>query len=478
MTKYSDSSQELSGLQKFMPLVGLGFWQAWWMCSSTTAVVNGPFYYGIGAVDWILYATLIGYAIIALLAHKFAPYSSRPHMFTFVGVGGFAGTLLISIATHTNLTLAVGMVLEASGAVILAFTNALLLLMWAERWVTLSEGSVGRHLVVSFAFAFVLYFLVSALPLIAGIILNAAFAAISAWALAISQSHPTRSDPVAPVELRPAPIAGVLVSIAVFSFAFGCIQRLVIPFTIHMQIQFYTMLIAFGCLVIMATIMLVKRSVSDPFTFAYPIVPALVCGMLICVMVSPENVFWGNGLVVFATYCLDMFMMFTAADLSYRSRKPVAILLGVAIIVARITSTFGMQLSFRWVLSPDIDIATIHIIVLVLACIVVLVGTALFTQPQLRAIFSPSSKPHVPDLDERCDMIGASAGLSARELEIMHYLARGTSFAKISEALGIAQGTVKHHASNTYRKLGVYDRQGLIELTMAEAETKKPPAAA
>ena len=46
----------------------------------------------------------------------------------------------------------------------------------------------------------------------------------------------------------------------------------------------------------------------------------------------------------------------------------------------------------------------------------------------------------------------------------MRLLAQGRSIAVIGEQLGIAPGTVKHHASNTYRKLGIYDRQELIDL--------------
>ena len=79
--------------------------------------------------------------------------------------------------------------------------------------------------------------------------------------------------------------------------------------------------------------------------------------------------------------------------------------------------------------------------------------------------------PDAPDLDERCEQLARSAGLSGRELDVMRLLARGRSVAVISETLGIAQGTVKHHASNTYRKLGVYDRQGLIDVVAGEMDT-------
>jgi DNA-binding NarL/FixJ family response regulator len=43
-------------------------------------------------------------------------------------------------------------------------------------------------------------------------------------------------------------------------------------------------------------------------------------------------------------------------------------------------------------------------------------------------------------------------------------LATGRSIPFISKELTIANGTAKHHVSNIYRKLGVYDRQGLHDV--------------
>ena len=46
----------------------------------------------------------------------------------------------------------------------LSLGNALLLIMWGELWSALATGRVGRHLYVSYTFAFVLFFVAYALP--------------------------------------------------------------------------------------------------------------------------------------------------------------------------------------------------------------------------------------------------------------------------------------------------------------------------
>ena len=468
-----DTERERRSPLDFLPLIGLGFWQAWWMCSSTTYVVNGTYQRGVGTVSLILIVTLLGYAAVSLLAPRFAPYSSK-RAFVLTGVGGFLGTVLISISTHIDMPFALGVALELTGVVVLALANALLLLMWGERWSTLAAGDVGRQLSVSFAFAFALYFLVSSVPLVVGIALNALFPAVSALSLAVSQRQPCRTETVSPVELRAGPIAIALVSIFVFSLVFGCAQRVFIPRSMMTSLQMLTMTVAGAAVTLMAIWMVTSRGARDPFSFSRPVVAAETCGILLCALLPQDMVYVGNGLVVFGIYCLDMFMMFSASDLAYRSRKPVALVFGVVIVVARTGTLLGTEVGNYLIGQQWFGANETLNTALVLGCALVVVGTLLFTEPHLRALYQNTVKRHAPDLDERCDAIGAAAKLSARELEVMHHLARGRSVAAISESLGIAQGTVKHHASNTYRKLGVYDRQGLIDIVMHDDGESSP----
>ncbi|MDR3542678.1 MAG: response regulator transcription factor [Desulfosporosinus sp.] len=51
-----------------------------------------------------------------------------------------------------------------------------------------------------------------------------------------------------------------------------------------------------------------------------------------------------------------------------------------------------------------------------------------------------------------------TCGLSEREMEILHYVVRGSSNREIGTALFISEKTVKNHLSSIYRKLGVEDR--------------------
>jgi len=73
-------------------------------------------------------------------------------------------------------------------------------------------------------------------------------------------------------------------------------------------------------------------------------------------------------------------------------------------------------------------------------------------------------------------------GLTARELEILHLVARGHTNAQIAQRLWVTKWTVKFHLANAYRKLGVSNRtqaaryifdRGISALPLAEP----PPGA-
>lgn len=456
------------GAAGLLPLVGLGFWQAWWMVVTSTAVVMGPIQPTPGSMMLCLLVTLLGYVAATLAAPRLAPYGSRTSLLWACAVSGFAGTVMLALCTHLDLPAALGVALEWAGCALTAVYSALALLMWGERWSTLASGNVGRHLVCSFLLAFILYFAACALPTGPGCAFAALLAPLSAASLYLSRKEPARGDvPVARLTLEAHKLVGPLLSLVAISVVFGAMQRISSLDGGSRGLQMLGMAAAGLLMALFALSMLLRDAVADPFSFYRPIIPAVLCGAALCLALPDAWSFLGNGTLIFGIYCLDMFIMFAASDLAYRARKQVALVFGCAVVATRLGTLLGSWLGYSLLRSALWDSSARISAIAFFIVAVALIAGFVFTENDLRDLYRPGDaqeQTRVPDFDERCTLLAQEAGLTARELDVARLLARGNTIAHISEVLGIAPGTVKHHASNTYRKLGVYDRQGLIDL--------------
>ena len=63
------------------------------------------------------------------------------------------------------------------------------------------------------------------------------------------------------------------------------------------------------------------------------------------------------------------------------------------------------------------------------------------------------------------DLLGR---LTERELEVLRALSTGANTAEIAHDLGITMKTLRNHISNTYHKLGIYDRAQAVILAVRE----------
>lgn len=71
-------------------------------------------------------------------------------------------------------------------------------------------------------------------------------------------------------------------------------------------------------------------------------------------------------------------------------------------------------------------------------------------------------------IEDACRSMAERFGLSARETEVMVYLANGRTVPYIQDKLTISQNTVKTHVRNIYRKMGVKGKQELLDVIEKE----------
>lgn len=246
---------------------------------------------------------------------------------------------------------------------------------------------------------------------------------------------------------------------------------------------------------------------SESIALYEPIAPAMALG-IVALAILPEQ--WapiGNGLLTMGVYCLDMFLMLTATDLTFRTGISAALIFGGTVVASRIGTTVGTFLA-SFVLGNELDdIAKLTLAVISLG-VIVAASTLLFSKADLMKIYeardarSASSAGENPTstvskagktpatasiyqnesasgaavlampltIEAQCTIVVDRAGLTAREAEVLELLVRGRTVQDICDELTIAKGTAKHHVSNIYRKLGVGDRRSLYDVVESARE--------
>ncbi|MDO4443110.1 MAG: helix-turn-helix transcriptional regulator [Slackia sp.] len=75
-------------------------------------------------------------------------------------------------------------------------------------------------------------------------------------------------------------------------------------------------------------------------------------------------------------------------------------------------------------------------------------------------------------LEKRCAEVAEAYKLSPRESEVLVLLAQGRTRTYIQEELVLAENTVKSHVAHIYTKLGVRDRQDMIDIVLGLVDPK------
>ena len=451
-------------------LIGFGFWQAWWMlamCSHRVLPTREILAHSFNPVSLITLITTLGYLAIVLLSRNRSAFST--HAWAYYASGGCTAFGSIGMGLFALIpALSEQVVLYVVFASVFSFGNALLLIMWGELWSTLSTNRVGRYLCASYAFAFVLYFLILLLP---GFALNVAASLlpmVSAFILRISQNEPKRLPSQIDFDIgKLAPIK-VGVTVIAFGFIHGFMQGLLINLPDSSNSLMDDTLKATGLilLALVLYIVIVKPTI-EPLVLYQPIFPAFVCGLILIVALPVYLGFLGNSLLLFSVYCFDMVVMLVSTDISFRTRKPVALIFGLVIFGERLGTTLS-QPALNTSLSQGLLTSdTAATFILVFAVAMTLLGYFAFTQVDLLKLYipRPARLPRKSIVDD-CRHLAKVCGLTPRETEVLELLGEGRSAPYISKKLVIAQSTAKNHISSIYRKIGVYDRQSLVDVIL------------
>ena len=120
--------------------------------------------------------------------------------------------------------------------------------------------------------------------------------------------------------------------------------------------------------------------------------------------------------------------------------------------------------SIAWVvLLSNAAIVDTLLVMLATYAFVAIALCAVWFMPQRKAE-PDEAAPLAQTVSDTCLELAARYALSPRETEVFVLLAQGRTRAFIQDELVLSGSTVKTHVSHIYAKMGVHDRQGMMDL--------------
>lgn len=141
-----------------------------------------------------------------------------------------------------------------------------------------------------------------------------------------------------------------------------------------------------------------------------------------------------------------------------RSPRWAFVAFGISTAAINVVRLGGQALGFSLAHLGDVEV------VLLFAILVTWVIMGLFcAMVMVQRKTKPTEVVAAPnEFEKRCADFARDHGLSPRETEILQRYAVGWSAARIAEAEGISEGTVKTHLKHIRKKTGVHGRRDLI----------------
>lgn len=194
------------------------------------------------------------------------------------------------------------------------------------------------------------------------------------------------------------------------------------------------------------------------------LLPLMVAGFLSFLVFDREDAFIMFILLGAGYWCLQMLICIALCDavdgLGLPAARSFALLYGLMQIAILAAKPLGHQLSelLRAASSGLALIVSTAVLIVVVLAMYLLRDGAL----AVRATHSNGARDQLGSA--QLDEMAREFGLSPRETEVFHLLARGRSLPVIMKELTIAKGTAQTHVRHVYEKTHVHTKQELIDL--------------
>jgi DNA-binding CsgD family transcriptional regulator len=320
-----------------------------------------------------------------------------------------------------------------------------------------------------------LYFVVVGIPVpVLGVAVAALLPLASLWVFLAAEPDALLAEhPVTTVVTPHVFRWKFAVAITFYGVLFG-VMGYVLPFKSVVGYAFTnTLSVLLGtvavALVTVWVMLLLKR--TDPSAAYWPVIPLIAVGFVLLPFLGLEHAGVATAVAYAGFACFTVFLWVAMCDMARTTGHSVVTVFSGGILFSKLGVFVGTIVMYTAARTMQLEFAQLTAISF--ACVSGLGSVAAlvmdggqFAYGRAETAADGVSAPHVAtdQVCERCAEIAKEHGLSAREAEVFELLAKGRNSPFIQHELYIAKSTVETHIKHIYRKVGVNDRQELLDL--------------
>jgi DNA-binding NarL/FixJ family response regulator len=363
----------------------------------------------------------------------------------------------------------------AFGGVLIGFSGAAAILLWARFSATLPLRLLYFYIVLCHAASLVIYFVITFLPQITGLPIAAAMFIASIVLVKKSlDSRPEQqweySRPMFKKTLRKVshPIFGT----AILYFMSGLMLQISgqheIPLTTFQNTSLYSSAVVVILLLIPALVIKRPPKMGQVYSITLPVAAA---GFLLLPLIWNAAGGIVNAFVQLGAMVAGIILWCLLANISRETRLSPFLLFPIALSITDAADLIGEvigMLHVDTIAQSDIALTTVALVAvyLLLMAALFIFKDKSFTKLEAESHEKALAIAVQPEtvVAARCDEIADLHRLTSREGDVFILLAQGFTVPVISEKLYVSENTVKSHVKNIYQKLGISARSDLIEL--------------
>lgn len=465
--------------------LGLGFLWAWIYATWLTPVVF-PASSGLTTsndISWLLSCASVAVTLFVLaVVLRDRDISSMKGSYVIAGIGTSLASIMMAIEPLFGISIPA---VEIIGALATGVTSGFLWMMWGEFTGKVEQEFAELFVPWCVAVPLVVMFVCS---FVSGPVAGMAICclpAVSAWLLYLSfkDNEVIKPVPMLASEERPRFIGdfirvglGSTVVYMCISFAWG--QMDYATMTGWGDTHLLAYILGAALAIVITTLSIVYSPRMDIFGLYRWLIPVVLFGLLFLSIDS----FWTRSfsltLITMGQYGFDIVIWIYFSRIVRKGVCSGSFSMGINrgfVQVGVFSGSFLALAVSRLLANGEISLQMVIIIISAVMTTVILMVLNRKDELERMTIIDPigsaPSESNLVDYDAVCDQLASENSLTAREREILGYLARGRSLPYIREVLVLSKNTVDTHAKNLYRKLEVHSRQELIDLVQGESDS-------